>query len=269
MLAQYRKHYYVNMAQPAINDVTRSLMDCGVEDNSGGVAWNDETASQRIASDVFNDSFNTCIDITFSELDDHWKTYSSLTAADGRIRLKPATKVNIRALVQWARHKIRMNKDPTTEMFPVASRSDLIDQYNTHKQWLADASDMAKSARPKTFTEKMKWTDWKATLSNFLKSQPGRNGVPLSYVIRDDTVVVGSTNNFLDDYASSAPLQGRAFEHDASKVHSYITRFISENNVAEQKILPYKDENNGRTDFIALKEFYEGVGANAKATLSA
>ena len=147
------------MAQPVVNNVTRSLMDCGVEVDSGGVIWNSKTASQRIANDVFNNSFNTCIDVTFTELYDHWKTYSSLTVADSRIRLRPGTKVNIRAFVQWTRDKLRTNEDPADKMFPVASRNDLIDCYNTHKQCMSDASDMAKSARPKTFTEKMKWPD--------------------------------------------------------------------------------------------------------------
>ena len=246
------------MNQPPVNNLTRSLRDCGVETDSGGVIWNNESASQRIADEVFNNNFNTCIDITFTELDDHWKTYSSLTVADGRIRLRPGTKVNIRAFVQWVRDKLRTDEDPSAELFPVALRSDLIDRYNTHMQWVSDASDMAKSARPKTFTEKMKWTDWKVTLLNFLKSQPGRNGVPLSYVIRNENAPVQPTYaNFLDEYAALAPLQGRAFEHDASKVHSYIIRFISENNVAEQKVLPHKDDNNGRLDFIALRDFYE------------
>ena len=116
----------------------------------------------------------------------------------------------------------------------------------------------------------MKWSDWKVTLVNFLKSQPGHNGVPLSYIIRSDNLPVQCTYaNFLDEYAGRAPLQGRAFDHNASKVHSYIIWFISENNVAEQKVLPYKEENNGRLDFVALRDFYEGVGATTRATLSA
>ena len=138
----------IRMAQPAVNNITRSLMDCRVDIDSRGVIWNGESASQRIANDIFNNSFNTCIDITFTELDNHWKTYSSLTVADGRIRLRPGTKVNIRAFVQWTRDKLRTGEDPAIEMFPVASRTDLIDCYNTHKQWVSDASDMAKSARP-------------------------------------------------------------------------------------------------------------------------
>ena len=129
---------------------------------------------------------------------------------------------------------------------------------------------MAKSARPKSFTEKMKWSDWKSTLITFLKSQPGRNSVPLDYVIRSDVnLAAGNMVNFLQDYSNRAPLAGNAFNHDAAKVHSYLLRFISENNVAEQMILPYKDQNNGRVDFNALVEFYEGVAANAKATLAA
>ena len=39
--------------------------------------------------------------------------------------------------------------------------------------------------------------------------------------------------------------------------------------MAEQKVLPFKDDNNGRLDYIALRDFYEGVGTNARATLSA
>ena len=142
------------MDQPVVTNITRSLTDCGVDIDSGGVIWNSESASQRIANNVFNNSFNTCIDITFTELDCHWKTYSSLTVADSCIRLRPGTKVNIRTFVQWTRDKFRTDEDPAVEMIPVASRMDLIDRYNTHKQWVSDASDMVKSARPKTFTEK-------------------------------------------------------------------------------------------------------------------
>ena len=71
----------------------------------------------------------------------------------------------------------------------------------------------------------------------------------------------GITSNFLDDDANC-----RVFNNDLSQVHSFILHFISKNKIAEQKALPYKDDNNSRSDFMALKEFYEGVGANTKAT---
>ena len=172
--------------------------------------------------------------------------------------------------MQWVCDEFRVGRNPADTPFPVEDRNNLLERYNTHKQWLDDAEIMAKSAMPKEFTEKMKWAYWKGTLINFLKSQPGRHGVPLSYVIcENDTPIIRDNANFLDDYVDQAPLNGHAFTSDASKVHSYIARLLTGNPVAEQKILPHKDTSNGRIDCNALKEYYEGVGANAKAVLSA
>ena len=46
----------------------------------------------------------------------------------------------------------------------------------------------------------------------------------------------------------TSALTGRVFNADASKVHLYIIRLISGNTVAEQKILPDKDADDGRVD---------------------
>ena len=81
---------------------------------------------------------------------------------------------------------------------------------------------------PKNFTENMEWMDWKATLINALKSQPGRIVVPLNCVIRDKVAAVFLTStNFLDDYVDRTPLTGRLFNSDASKVHPHIVLLIS------------------------------------------
>lgn len=266
------------MAQPAAqaqaavpaNTVTDALTLCGVLVDTANAVWNGMNAAERIAGEVFNDNFNTCVDISFSELEDSWKTYSSLTVNEGRIRLRAGTKVNIKAFVQWTRDQTRTSIDPASVPFPVGTRNALMDRYYTHRQWLDDAQGMTKTAILKNFTEKMKWIDWKSTLVNFLQSQPGRNGVPLSYVVRDNLAPLQVQNvSFLDDYVDRALLTGRAFATDASKVHTYIVRLISENSVAEQKILPFKDQSHSRVDFNALKDFYEGVGANVKAVLEA
>ena len=38
---------------------------------------------------------------------------------------------------------------------------------------------------------------------------------------------------------------------------------MRENNTAEAKILPHAGSNDGRLDFVALKEHYEGVGIHS------
>ena len=51
-----------------------------------------------------------------------------------------------------------------------------------------------------------------------------------------------------------------AFAVDASEVHTYLTNFMSGNNTAEVKMLPYTEYNNGRLGYKALQEHYEGIG---------
>ena len=76
--------------------------------------------------------------------------------------------------------------------------------------------------------------DWKDTLVNFLKSQLGRNGPPLNYVLMDNQGTFIKTNtNFLEDYFDRALLKGIAFSSNASKVYSYLFQLISEKSITE------------------------------------
>jgi hypothetical protein len=59
------------------------------------------------------------MEMTFKELDEHFKTYSYLTVAQGRIRLCPVTRKNIRAFVQWTRDELRLGCKPNLTPFPV------------------------------------------------------------------------------------------------------------------------------------------------------
>ena len=111
-----------------------NLALCGVNEDTNNVIWNGTTDSARISTCIFADSFEICMDVTFSELNDHWDTYNTLTVAERKIRLRPNTKLNIEALVQWVRDCNRMGIDPSTLSFPVADKVALIRKYNTHKR---------------------------------------------------------------------------------------------------------------------------------------
>ena len=92
----------------------------------------------------------------------------------------------------------------------------------------------------------------------------------LNYVIRDNvSAIIWTNTNFLDDYVDRTPLTGKVFNANASKVPSYIVRFISEYTVSKQKLPYHKDADNGCVDYFALQKFYERVGPNAKAVLTA
>ena len=163
---------------------------------------------------------------------------------------------------------IRTGRDPTTVIFDITNDpnavQNLILGQATFHNWNEKAAEKARTAKRKQFDSKMKWIDWRDSLVNFLRTQPGRNGVPLIYIIRDnDQPIVQNNAQFLDDYVDQAPLNGSAFSADAGEVHTYLVNFITENSTAENKILPFQSEKNRRTDYFALKDHYEGVGANA------
>ena len=62
------------MAQAWI--VLDALIACNVNNE---LRFMDDTQAERIADDIFDNLFATCMEITFKELDDHFKTYSDLT----------------------------------------------------------------------------------------------------------------------------------------------------------------------------------------------
>ena len=80
-----------------------ALIACNVNVDTN-VIFNGSTAAQRIATEVFDDDFTSCVDKENSDLEADWKTYSQLTVAQGQIRLRPATKKNIRALISFVMH---------------------------------------------------------------------------------------------------------------------------------------------------------------------
>ena len=108
----------------------------------------------------------------------------------------------------------------------------------------------------------MKWDDWNPTFLNFLKAIPGRNGVPLSYMCRENEQALPYDPNVdnLENYIYQAPLNCDTFSTDAADVHTYLIYFMSNSPVAEVKMLPHVAEYNGRLDYQALTDNYEGIG---------
>jgi len=250
---------FLIMAQ--IFTIHDAMIACGV-DNVG--LFQSLTQAQRLAADLFDNEFMSCMDKRFDEVDEDLKTYSSLTAQQGQIRLTSGVKKHIKAFIQWTRDMIRTGRNPNAVPFPVADTTTLIRRYKSHEAYISKAKTITENAKPARFKAMIKWEDWKPVFLNFLRSIPGRDGVPLSYICRDNPIAaINPAAELLDMYVDSAPLSGEAFNVDAAEVHTYIVSFIAGNETAEAKIMPHANENNGRLDFTALYDHYEGVGVHA------
>ena len=125
-----------------------------------------------------------------------------------------------------------MGRDLINTMFNSGDNivPNLMRRQTKFNNWLAKASEKTKFARPNFFTEYTKWMDWKEPLINFLRTQPGRNGVPLNCVI-DDILkpIIRNNVQLLDDYVDSEPLMSKYFPTDSAEVYTYIFNFIIEN----------------------------------------
>jgi hypothetical protein len=241
--------------------IHQAMVECGLDDN---IRFNGNTAAQRISTEIFGDDFRSCMDLTITELSDAFKSLSVLTLNQGQIRVKPSEQRNIKAFIQWTRDRIRRGEAPHNYVFSKTEAVDLIRRLKTVDSFVSKSKTITETAKPNKLRSNTKWTDWLPTFKNFLRAIPGRHSVPLAYIIRDNTEPTENVqDDFLENYISMCPLDGSAFKADASEVHTYLVNFIAGNDTAEAKILSFAAEHNGRKDFIALKEHYEGVGINA------
>ncbi len=62
--------------------IRQALAACGVNDND---LFEGETPAQRLSFDLFDDSFESCKDKSDHEIDSDFKSYSTLTQAQGQI----------------------------------------------------------------------------------------------------------------------------------------------------------------------------------------
>ena len=90
--------------------------------------------------------------------------------------------------------------------------------------------------------DKMKWIDWYSNPINFLRTIPGRNVLPLSYLCRPTNVQAKFVyNDFIDEYVDKAPLVGQAITNNAMELHTYIVRFTFGNMFAEVNMVAHAE----------------------------
>ena len=81
----------------AANAIRRLLTLAGVDDV---FSFNGEPQAQRLAPDLFDDSFLSCMNKSYDKIDRDLKSYSTLTVVQGQIQLQPGVKRAVKAFVQ-------------------------------------------------------------------------------------------------------------------------------------------------------------------------
>ena len=212
-----------------------------------------------VATGLFQDDYETCIDLNDTALHNYFKASAALTVANGQIKFTIQQRNNIRAFVQWTKDAIRTGRDPAAAPFQPIGIAKILRRAETHKLYVSNSDSNA--VKPRDLTKEIKWADWAPSFENYLRAIPGRIGVPLSYVIRDNDVPDPTPNvDFLDDYIMNAPLSGADYLTDRRSVHTKLVALITTNPEAEALIKLNEKEADGREDWKSLKIHYEGQG---------
>ena len=217
--------------------------------------------AETVADELFIHSFKACKDKSKEALTRNFKALSAIAANKGGIKFTPKQQSCIEAFTQWVKHQYRMGRDPSSVRFEPNRAYDILERATTHDQYLAKHEAISAAAKPEKLTKDIRWDDWYPSFQNYLRAIPGRNGIPLLYVIRDDDEPNDmAKEDYLDEYVLRAKLSGEAYIADRKEVHTYITNLIAQNEEAEAVVKILENERDGRKDWKSLKLHYEGQG---------
>ena len=156
-----------------IFSIEDALILCGVSQTPGVVAVDRKSDAERMANEIFSNQFESCKDMSYKDITDDLKTYSTLTVNEGRIRLMVRMKKNIRALLQWVKDEFRYGRNPGMTEFPVADVENLIRRSKTFDLFVEKSSSLSSNAKPDKLKVTTEWNDWKPTFVNYLRLLPG------------------------------------------------------------------------------------------------
>ena len=192
---------------------------CGVP-RTGEKHWS-------VATGLFQDDFEACIDLNDSGLYNYFKATALLAAAHGSIKFQIQQRKNIRALFQWNKDAIRTGQDPAMQEFAPTGIAKILRKAESHKLYIANS--ITNAVKPKYFTKEIKWSDWAPYFENYLRLILGKTGVPISYVTKENDAANPDKNvDFLDDYILNAPLSGADYLTDRRAVNTKLAAMFQQ-----------------------------------------
>jgi len=256
-------------AEAAALEVAQGMEEVAIDSILEYCGFAQQDARNSIVEDGFG-SYQELLSLTEKDIGALAKGFAERTLAQGRIVFGLRKTNLLKASINWAQDFRRISRevslDPAVtdeamfrDQIETARQRSIIRKYNT------DESDgLSKAADPGKLKKQKDWTSWSRGLRNYLSTILGQDGVPLSYVIREEsepdyTIEEEPGFDFEQLCINCAPLTGLVFQTDARKVHQLIHGFVQAE-IAETWIKPKERRKNGRIDFFALQAHYGGEG---------
>ena len=218
------------------------------------IGFANQATRNRIQLEGFG-SFDDLKSMKEKDIRDLAESYGRCTAADGHFIIRISRIRYLISMVHWVQDFTRIGESPSLDMFGdngaafCAALEIAVNRAELRNIERDQSDTVSKAADPGKFKDEKKWPEWEPAFVNYLSTTPGVNGIPLSYVVREDeTPPVGSEYGSFNERAiACAPLSGDEFQADARKVHQLIKSFL-QTETAEKWIKPLtRRQMGGRT----------------------
>ena len=217
---------------------------------------------------IINDAFSEFSDIqslTEKDITELSESFGRRTVTNGRIDFGIRRTKRLKFMMHWVQDFYRVSMIPTTDGLDQATFLTAItvagQRADVRKQMKDQQDEKAKVASPGPLISESKWTDWEPKFINYLSSLLGMNGIPLSYVIRenDQPDRIGPHANFTEECIACAPLTGVAYDSDRSAFHQALVSFTT-GQPSENWIKAINRHKDGRRSMTALRNHFSGEG---------
>ena len=227
------------------------------------IGINPAAVRNALIADFLSDGLIGLKDLTQDDVKETFASYSKRTDGPFPIPLTVLHKKRLWGLVLVVKDILRSQNEVAfndeferesflQELSEAISRDDLRSQMQKIGESFIDSS----------FTHKLKgqaeWKKFMEELSSNLSMIVGVQGVPLTYVIRDDVVPYFDPDAPYDDaIIQGCLMSGPAFKIDAHTVHQIIHRNVHEDSDAYTYLKPLLRRHDGSLDIKALRDRYE------------
>ena len=218
---------------------------------------------------VYGDAISSFADLNGlagEDIDSMARSYASRTQADGRIHIGIRRMKRLKSLIHWVQDFRRISKVPTVSAMSgtvfLTALATASERAQIRKQHRDDSDVLAKDASPGPLKSERDWVDWESKFVNYCSTLSGVDGVPLSYVIRDNHNPPPDGHGyagFLDKTIYCAPLSGSYFDADKQIIHQELISFTTGQPSEDwlKGVARYKD---GRRSMQALRDHFSGEG---------
>ena len=216
-------------------------------------------------------SFDDLKSMKEKDVRDLAESYGRRTVADGRFIFGVRRIRYLIGMIHWVQDFVRVGETPSLASFGdngaafCAALEVASSREDVRKIEKEQSDTVSKAADPGKFEDEKKWPEWEPAFVNYLSTIPGVNGIPLSYVVRENEFPIEGAEygSFNEQAIACAPLSGDVFQADARKVHQLIKSFLQTES-AEQWIKPFAKRQSGRLDMDALRKHYSGEGNTSR-----